>query len=248
MHLNLSKCTFAARKVDYLGHVISKEGVSPLPSKVEANKQILVPTTVKKVSTFLGLSGYYQRFIKNYATISAPLTKLTTKINANRFNCRHAFNTLQTCQINSPVLVHPSFDEEFLLQTDASNIGLGAILLQLDENGFERPIAYDSKILSPRERKYCATEKEAFVVVFGIRTFRTYLLSHSLKVIADHSALQWVHSINVKGRLERYVKELQEFQFSVIHKLGRTHNDADGVSRLVPHDKCLNSVNTSHIS
>ena len=137
LHLNLSICSFAARKVDYLDHVISEEGVSPLPSKIEAIKQIPVPTTVKEVRSFLGLSGNYRRFIKSYATISAPLTKLTS-INANRFNwtseCQHAFYSLQTYLTNLPVLVHPN--KEFLLQTDASNIGLGAILSQLDKNGY----------------------------------------------------------------------------------------------------------------
>ncbi len=241
LHLNLSKCTFAARRVDYLGHVISEEGVSPLPSKVEAIQLIPVPQTVKEVRSFLGLSGYYRRFIKNYASISAPLTKLTTKTNAHQFHwtpeCQHAFDTLQTCLCNSPVLVHPNFDKEFLLHTDASDIGLGAILSQLDDNGLERPIAYASKILSARERKYCTTEKEAFAVVFGVRTFRTYLLGRPFKVITDHSALQWLDRINLKGRLERWVMELQEFKFSVIHKAGKLHHNADALSRLLAHDK-----------
>ena len=181
LRLNLAKCTFAAKKVHYLGHMISKDGVSPLPSKTKAIKQIPVPKTVKEVRSFLGLSGYYRRFIKNYATISAPLTKLTTK--TWTADCENAFTLLKTCLCKSPVLVHPKFDREFFLQTDASDIGLGAILSQLDDNGVERFIAYASKILSARERKYCTTEKEAFAVIFGIRTFRTYLLGRPFKVI-----------------------------------------------------------------
>ena len=208
-----------------------------------------MPTTIKEVHSFLGLSGYYRRFIKNYATISSPLTKLTTKAYTNQFNwtaeCQHAFNTLQARLCNSPVLVHPNFNKEFMLQTDASDIGLGAILSQLDDKGFERPIAYASKILSARERKYCTTEKEAFAVVFGIRTFRTYLLGRPFKVITDHSALQWLHSIQIKGRLERWVMELQEFQFSVIHKPGKTHNNADALSRLVAHNQPPDRTNTA---
>jgi hypothetical protein len=101
---------------------------------------------VKEVRSFLGLSGYYRRFIKDYATISAPLTKLATKTSNKQFNWtadyEHAFTILKTCLRNSPVLVHPKFDREFLLQTDASDIGLGANLSQLDDNGVERPIAY----------------------------------------------------------------------------------------------------------
>ena len=206
LHLNLAKCTFAAKKVHYLGHMISEDGVSPLPSKIVAIKHIPVPKTVKEVRSFFGLLGHYRRFIKDYATISAPLTKLTTKPSNQQFNwsadCEHVFTILKTCLCNSPVLVHPKFDREFLLQTNASDIGLGAILSQLDDNGVERPIAYASKILSGRER-YCTTEKEAFAVIFGIRTFRTYLLGRPFKVITDHSALKWLDSMHLKGRLER---------------------------------------------
>jgi phospholipid-translocating ATPase len=105
---------------------------------------------------------------------------LTTKTNNKQFNWtadyEHAFTILKTCLRNSPVLIHPKFDREFLLQTDASDIGLGAILSQLDDNGVERPSRMYQKILSGRERKYCTTEKEAFAIIFGGRTFRTYLL------------------------------------------------------------------------
>ena len=245
LHLNLSKCSFAARTVHYLGHLISEHGVSPLPSKVAAIKQIPVPKSVKDVRSFLGLSGYYRRFIKNYAIISAPLTKLTTNASSKQFlwtpECDVAFKTLKTCLCSSLVLIHPKFDREFVLQTDASDIGLGAILSQLDDNGCERPIAYASKILSGRERKYCTTEKEAFAVIFGVRTFRTYLLGRHFKVITDRSALKWLDSIHLKGRLERWVMELQEFQFSVEHKPGKLHSNADALSRLIVHDKSSES-------
>ena len=241
LRLNLSKCSFAARSVHYLGHLISEHGISPLPSKVDAIKQIPVPKSVKDVRSFLGLSGYYRRFIKNYATISAPLTKLTTNASTKQFlwtpDCDTAFRTLKTCLCSSLVLIHPKFDREFILQTDASDIGLGAILSQLDDNGCERPIAYASKTLSARERKYCTTEKEAFAVIFGIRTFRTYLLGRHFKVITDHSALKWLDRIHLKGRLERWVMELQEFQFSVEHKPGKLHSNADALSRLIVHDQ-----------
>ena len=236
LRLNLAKCTFAAKKVHYLGHMISEDGVSPLPSKIEAIKQIPVPKTVKEVRSFLGLSGYYRRFIKNYATISAPLTKLTPKTCTTQFNwtadCENAFTLLKTCLCKSPVLVHHKFDREFLLQTDASDIGLGAILSQLDDNGVERPIAYASKILSGRDRKYC--------------TFRTYLLCRPFKVITDHSVLKWLDNMHLKGRLERWVMESQEFQFSVIYKPGTLHSNADALSRLVAHDQSTeNTLNTA---
>lgn len=176
--------------------MISEDGVSPVPSKVEAIKQIPAPHCVKDVRSFLGLSGYYRRFIKDYATISAPLTKLTTKESTKKFawtkECENAFIALKSSLCKSPVLVHPKFDRDFILQTDASDIGLGAVLSQLDNNGLERPVAYASKVLSARERKYCTTEKEAFAVVFGIRTFRTYLLGRPFTVVTDHRTTRTV--------------------------------------------------------
>ena len=139
---------------------------------------------------------------------------------------------------SAPVLMYPKFDREFILQTDASDTGLGVALSQLDNNGLERPVAYASKVLSPRERKYCTTEKEAFAVVFGVRTFRIYLLGRPFTVITDHSALKWLHTIDLKGRLARWVMDLQEFQFSVVHKPGRLHNNADALScLLIPHKR-----------
>ena len=116
LRLNLSKCSFAARTVHYLGHLISEHGVCPLPSKVAAIKQIPVPKSVKNVRSFLGLSGYYRRFIKNYTIISTPLTKLTTNASSKQFlwtpECDVAFKTLKACLCSSLVLIHPKFDRE----------------------------------------------------------------------------------------------------------------------------------------
>ncbi len=135
LHLNLAKCTFAAKKVHYIGHLISEDGVSALPSKIEAIKHIPVPKTVKEVRRFLGLSGYYHCFIKDFATISAPLTKLTMKPCNKQFNwnadCEHVFAILKTYLFNLPVLVHPKFDREFLLQTNALDIASGHLISTL---------------------------------------------------------------------------------------------------------------------
>lgn len=194
LRVKLSKCTFAAKQVRYLGHMISEEGVQPDPVKIEAVKNLSTPNSIKTVRSFLGLASYYRRFIQGFSTLAAPLTDLTKK-NA-RFHwsddCETAFRTLKELLCSAPVLSYPKFDREFILQTDASDVGLGAILSQKDDGGHERVVAYASRALSDRERKYSTSEKEAFAVVFGTKHFRVYLLGRKFELITDHNSLRWL--------------------------------------------------------
>jgi phospholipid-translocating ATPase len=164
-----------------------------------------------------------------------PLLQLTQK--AAPFNwtdaCEQAFQRLKHLLCSSPILAYPDFSQEFILQTDASDYGVGAVLSQLDELGNEKVISYASKALSPREQKYSTTEKEAFAVVFGTAQFRVYLLGRHFKLITDHSALRGLHTMEAKDRFARWIMDLQEFDFSVAHRAGRIHNNADALSRLV---------------
>ena len=159
------------------------------------------------------------------------------KQKAAQFNwtdaCEQAFQRLKHLLCSACILAFPDFSQAFILQTDASEYGVGAVLSQLDELGNEKVIAYASKALSPREQKYSTTEKEAFAVVFGTAHFRVYLLGSHFKLITDHSALRWLHTMEAKGRLARWIMDLQEFDFSVTHRAGRIHNNADALSRLV---------------
>eukprot|EP00794_Sanderia_malayensis_P002386 gene2386-biopygen1273 len=132
----------------------------------------------------------------------------------------------------TPVLAYPNFDLPFLLQTDASDVGLGAVLAQLDADGQERVIAYASYTLSQREHNYTAMEKEALAVVFAAKHFRFYLLGHKFSVITDNSALRWLHSVEPKGQIARWIMDLQEFQFEVKHRPGRSKQNADAISHL----------------
>ncbi len=143
-------------------------------------------------------------------------------------------------------MAYPDFGKEFVLQTDASDYGVSAVLSQLDDLGNEKVIAYASKALSPREQKYSTTEKEAFAVVFGTAHFRVYLLGRHFKLITDHNALRWLHTMEAKGRLARWIIDLQEFDFSVVHRAGRIHNNADALSRLVPTNSS-NSTTSIHV-
>lgn len=238
LRVKLEKCQFAQTKVAFLGHVVSKEGIRPDPIKVEAVKEIAAPTCLKELRSFLGLASYYRRFILNFATIAAPLTKLTTKAESKApfhwsEECDNSFTELKRQLCSTPLLAYPKFDREFTLYTDASDVGLGVVLSQRDDNGVDRVIAYGSRSLTPRERNYATTEKEALAIHYGTQHFRLYLLGRKFKIVTDHSALRWLNSMEPKGRVARWLMDLQEFEFSVQHRAGKSHGNADALSRLV---------------
>lgn len=233
--LNVDKCTFAVPEVVYLGHVVSKNGVSPDPSKITAIKDFPQPRTVRDVRAFLGLSGYYRVFIQNYAAISRPFTQLTKKDEKfvwTKQQQQEAFDNLKAALTSDSVLAHPRFDQPFILSTDASDYAISAILSQL-HNGKERPISFASRMLNAAERNYSTTQKELLAVVFGTQTHRCFLYGRKFKIVTDHAALKWL--ITVKNhqcaRLTRWVLKLSEYEFEIEHKAGKKHVNADCLSR-----------------
>ena len=191
LRVKATKCQFGAAKVLFLGHVVSGQGVHTDPKKIKAVSDLKEPTNVEQVRSFLGLAGYYRRFIPNFAAISSPLVHLTKK------GCnfiwsekqKHAFSLLKQLLCSAPILCYPKLDQPFTLQTDASNAGLGAVLNQYDLKGDEHVISYASRSLSDREKAYSATEKEALAAVFATDHFRPYLLGKKFTLVTDHSAL-----------------------------------------------------------
>ena len=117
-----------------------------------------------------------------------------------------------------PCLSLPRFDQPFILQTDASNVGLGAVLAQIDTHGNEQVISYGSRTLTPWERNYSTMEKEALAIIFATEHFRFYLLGHPFKIVTDNSALTWLHSVEPKGRIAGWIMKLQEFDFTIVHQ------------------------------
>ena len=234
LKVKASKCCFGADQVLFLGHIVSSAGVLTDPKKIAAVSDLAYPKNVEQVRTFLGLAGYYRRFIPNFASISAPLVALTKK--ASKFHWgtpeQSAFQILQQLLCSAPVLSYPKFDQRFILQTEASDLGLGAVLTQIDSLGQEHVISYASRSLSNREKRYSATEKEALAVVFAIDHFRAYLLGRPFTLVTDHSALRWLHSVEPKGRIGRWVMDLQEYDFMVFHRPGSANWNADALSRL----------------
>ena len=248
LRVKASKCHFGAKNVRYLGHVVSAEGVHTDPAKIESVKRIATPQNVAQVRSFLGLAGYYRKFIHNFATLTYPLVELTKKGKPFCWTKVHdtAFSTLKANLCSTPVLAFPVLDRQFVLQTDASDVGLGAILTQIDGKGNERVVSYASRTLSDSEKNYSATE-ELLAVVFAVEYFRVYLLGRKFLLFTDHNALRWLHSTEPKGRRARWIMDLQEYEFEVQHRPGTQNCNADTLSRL-PQENSINTVLSSKVN
>ena len=210
------KCQFALHSCSYLGHVVGNGEVHPEDSKIQGVLNFSTPTTKKQVRSFLGLTGYYRKFIADFATLSAPLSDLTKKSAPNRVKWSaetdKAFNVLKKQLCSSPVLKSPDFQKEFILQTDASDRGLGAVLSQYDDTGEEHPVAFYSRKLSSREGKYAAVEKECLAIKAATHAFRVYLLGRHFVVQTDHRALEWLDRMkDNNARLTQWSLALQPY-------------------------------------
>jgi len=234
LRLKPSKCHFAVKEVVYLGHVISKQGVSPDPAKVKLVKEFPVPQTQRDVRAFLGLANYYRKFVKNFSAIATPLNKLLSKDTPFQWTdeCQKAFDILKHALTEAPILVYPNFDKQFILYTDASSTAISYILGQLDDEGRERVISYSGRGLKPTEKRWSISERECLAVVEGIKTFKVYLANKKFLVKTDHSAIQFLKKVkDPTGRLGRWMIFLQSYDFDVEYKPGKVHGNADSLSR-----------------
>ena len=240
LKLHPGKCQFLQQKVYFLGHVVSADGLLPDPNKTSKVKDWPTPGTVQEVQQFLGLANYYRRFIHNFAVIAKPLHHLTEKHTKFQWNhdCQNAFTALKTCLTSAPILALPDWSRPFVLDTDASDAGIGAVLSQIHQDGREYVIAYASRTLNRAERNYCATRKELLAVVTFMKHFRQYLVGHNFTVRTDHAALTWLQNFkSPEGQLARWLETLQDYQFDIVHRPGCRHNNADALSRL-PCSQC----------
>ena len=231
-----SKCYFAYQQVSYLGHIIGNGEIKPHLDKLEAVSNFPQPQTKKEVRSFLGLTGYYRKFIRNYEAIARPLIDLTKKKEANRViwnsQCETAFANLKSYLSSEPVLKAPDFSKHFFLQTDASKMGVGAVLSQLDDELREHPVVYLSRQLKQNERNYSVSEQECLAIVWAIKKLRYYLQGRKFTVITDHKALKWLDNTKLSNsRLMRWSLILQEFNFEIQYRKGITNQNADSLSR-----------------
>ena len=235
MKLKPSKCHFAAKEVKYLGHCFTQEGIGVDQEKITAVINFPTPKNQTGVRAFLGLSGYYCRFVKGYAAIARPLNQLLGK--DMKFiwteDCEAAFNTLKEKLTSPPILAFPDFSEDskFLLYTDASNQSIGYVLGQKDKEGREVVIGYAGRSLRPAEKNWGISDLEGLALVEGIRYFHTYLANRSFTVYTDHIALQTLKENKSTGRLGRWAVFLQGYLYEVIYKSGKHHGNADALSR-----------------
>ena len=197
--VKLSKSTFAMQSCEYLGHSIGNGVIEPIFNKIEAVRSFPTPDTKTAVSTFLGMTGYYRRFIPDFASVAAPLTDLSKKSDLNIVlwseKFERAFEALKRALCMDPVLISPDLAERFVLQTDASDRGVGAVLSQLGADGHEHPVDYYSKKLLPREQHYSTIEKECLAIKLAVDAFRVYLLGRRFVIQTDHQSIEWLEKL-----------------------------------------------------
>ncbi|CAM4676289.1 unnamed protein product [Lepidochelys kempii] len=230
------KCQIGLNRVTYLGHQVGQGTISPLQAKVDAIQKWPVPKSKKQVQSFLGLAGYYRRFVPHYSQIAAPLTDLTKKKQPNAVQwtgrCQKAFNKLKATLMSDPVLRAPDFDKPFLVTTDASERGVGAVLMQKGPDQEFHPVVFLSKKLSERESNWSVTEKECYAIVYALEKLRPYVWGRRFHLQTDHAALKWLHTVKETNRkLLRWSLALQDFDFDIQHISGASNKVADALSR-----------------
>ncbi|MCP4488961.1 MAG: DDE-type integrase/transposase/recombinase, partial [Gammaproteobacteria bacterium] len=241
LKLKPKKCTFAASEVLYLGHVISQDGIRPELRRIEAVRNFPVPKDVKAIRSFCGLAGYYRKFIANFGSIAAPLYQLTKKNVKFIWSTeqQQAFDTLRKKLCEAPLLILPDYSKKFTLFCDASKLGIGSVLCQ-EKDGEMHPVAYYSRLLTQCEIKYSTIEKECLSIVDSIKTHRASLWGRQFKIVTDHSPLQFLlpkNNNDTTGRVARWALKLQEYDFTIEHRAGRAHANADCLSRYIATDE-----------
>lgn len=237
--ISVEKSRFCMKVLKYLGYIVNAEGILPDPDKVQSILNYPIPKNIKDIRRLIGLTGWYRRFIPDYSTITSPITDLlkTTKTKPKKLvwsdDASHALEQIKSRLTAAPVLSNPDFTKPFIMQTDASDVGLGAVLVQ-GENDDEKVVAYWSRKLTAAERKYQTTERECLAVVQAIEHFRPYIEGVHFSVITDHASLLWLQNLkDPAGRLGRWVLRLQAYNFTLSHRKGKFMTVADALSRAV---------------
>lgn len=233
--LNIAKCKWCLREVRYLGYIIGNGVIKTDPEKISAIRDLPAPKSVREVRKFLGLASWYRRFIDNFSGLTAPISDLTKKTKTFVWTqeANEAFENLKICLTSAPVLITPNFDKPFIIQCDASKLGIGGVLAQEDTEGVERPIAFYSYKLNQAQKNYSITELECLAALKCIEKFREYVEGHTFKVVTDHASLQWLmRQTDLNGRLARWSLRLQGFDFSIEHRKGSLQTVPDALSRL----------------
>jgi hypothetical protein len=240
-------------EVEYLGHVISHDGIKTSNAKIEKILKWPTPINEDQLRSFLGLCGYYRRHIRDYCYLAAPLEKMCQNTwnkkgrRSNKvkipweWNHQHEqnFNALKQALTTAPVLSFPTKDGQYILDTDACHDGIGAVLSQV-QNNEEKVIAYASHRLSQSERQYCITRKELLAVYRYVIHFKHYLYGRNFTIRTDHQALVWMLNWSNPNTSQycSWIAELENYNFEILHRSGKIHVNADAVSRIPQCEQC----------
>jgi len=217
-----SKYVLFKTEIQYLGHLMSAAGINPMQDKVEALRDFPIPKCTKDVHAFVGLASYCRKFVKGFAMIAKPLTRLTSK--QIRFEwspvAQVAFEALKDALMEATSLAYPIPNVPCILDTDASEVAVGAVLSQ-KVDGVERPIAFFSRVMSETQKKYCTTCRELLAVVCAVQHFRHYLFGTKVILRTDHYSLKWLRTFKTsEGILARWIETLAEFDLEIEHRPG----------------------------
>ena len=232
-----SKVEAGFDSIEFLGHVVGKGNMGPVPQKVSKILKVAIPTTKKQVRSLLGLIGFYRRYVPNFASVVSPLVNLTKKEQPNKVRwceeCQKAFDTVKQVLSSEPVVRLPDFSKAFTVRSDASSTGIGAVLMQTDDGGVLHPVLYASRKLLDRESRYSTVERECLALVWSVDKFHRYLFGTHFLVETDHRPLTYLRqSKTTNGRLLRWALSLQDYSFTVVPIAGARNFEADVLSRL----------------
>lgn len=235
--LNLTKCEVGKATVTYLGKQVGYGQVRPVMAKIAAINEFPVPRTRRELRRFLGMTGYYRCFCRNFSLVAVPLTTLLSpsKLFVWSSECQTAFDNIKVLLCSEPVLAAPNFSLVFKLEVDASDMGAGAVLLQEDKEGIDHPICYFSRKFNRSQRNYSTIEKEALALLFAVQHFEVYVGSSTFPVIVytDHNPLTFISRMrNQNQRLMRWFLIFQEYNLDIRYKKGTDNVVADALSRI----------------
>lgn len=233
LKIQADKCSFMKKETEFLGHVLTKEGIQPNPKKIKDILAIPLPKTERQLRGFLGMSGFYKKFIKDYSKIAYPMIKYLQKgntINMNDPEYIDSFENLKALISSHPTLKFPEFDKQFTVTTDASDFAIGAVLSQQGQ-----PVAYLTRTLNKHEKQYSATDKEFLAIVYAVDHFRHYLHGSHFQIITDHQPIKYLSTKykgkDLKDKHKRWLLKLQEFDYDIQYIKGKDNKVADFLSR-----------------
>ncbi|KAL0546427.1 hypothetical protein IC582_016335 [Cucumis melo] len=237
LYAKFSKCEFWLKQVSFLGHVVSKAGVSVDPAKIEAVTSWTRPSTVSEVRSFLGLAGYYRRFVENFSRIATPLTQLTRKGAPFVWSkaCEDSFQNLKQKLVTAPVLTVPDGSGSFVIYSDASKKGLGCVLMQQG-----KVVAYASRQLKSHEQNYPTHDLELAAVVFALKIWRHYLYGEKIQIFTDHKSLKYFFTQKeLNMRQQRWLELVKNYDCEILYHPGKANVVANALSRKVSHSAAL---------